>query len=511
MRKRIPVLILGALAAALLTGCSGSSEYEEPEEPVYEAPGNLYYVLNENNEAEIVAPPSYVDENYSYNRKPSATGDVVIPEEINGAKVSAIHSLAFKDNENITSVTIPGTVKTIGDSAFSGCDSLSQINIDYGVEEIGESAFNGAVVTQVSIPDSVRTVGRSAFGNCSELTYVNYNGVCDVDSVFYKTQWLELYGKLHGSDEFYIINGTLINYNGSSETVKVPDGVIAIGNSAFSCSYDETSNLAYVELPDTVEYIYDRAFWGCNNLVSINIPDSVTKIGDSAFVSCHSLTDIDLPDSLTIIGNDAFRGCTSLTEINIPYGVTEIGSSAFSECTSLSEINLPDTLTTIGAVAFLGCERLNDIVFPESLEFVGADVFLGTPLFDRKSKGDFLIIDDVLCAYFGDSDVVYIPDGVRVVTGKSLHSMYGAYSVIFPESVEIISNVDYIDFPEICFKGKTKLFDEYEYNVSIANLTTDIYLNVPMNLEFWNSCTVHYNGKMYSGTEYMMAYKKGLL
>lgn len=155
MRKRIPVLILGALAAALLTGCSGSSEYEEPEEPVYEAPGNLYYVLNENNEAEIVAPPSYVDENYSYNRKPSATGDVVIPEEINGAKVTAIDSWAFKDNENITSVTIPGTVKTIGDSAFSGCDSLSQINIDYGVEEIGESAFNGAVVTQVSIPDSV--------------------------------------------------------------------------------------------------------------------------------------------------------------------------------------------------------------------------------------------------------------------------------------------------------------------------------------------------------------------
>ncbi|WP_181817595.1 leucine-rich repeat protein, partial [Metamycoplasma hominis] len=44
-------------------------------------------------------------------------------------------------NAKIESITIPGSVKEIGESAFSGCKNLKEVILNEGLEKIGAKAF----------------------------------------------------------------------------------------------------------------------------------------------------------------------------------------------------------------------------------------------------------------------------------------------------------------------------------------------------------------------------------
>jgi hypothetical protein len=64
------------------------------------------------------------------------------------------------------------------------------------------------------------------------------------------------------------------------------------------------------------------------------------------------LTSVIIPDSVTYIGEWAFSGCNSLTSIIIPASVTHIGECAFSNGRSLTSVIIPDSVTHIGEWAF---------------------------------------------------------------------------------------------------------------------------------------------------------------
>ena len=251
-------------------------------------------------------------------QKKGYSGDIVIPEVVVSKKVSykvvGIDAETFQES-NITSITIPDSVKTIGNYAFSWCESLTSINIPDGVTTIGEDAFRYCKsLTSINIPDSVKTIGTGAFSLCESLTFIN-----------------------------------------------IPDGVTTIGDGAFR----DCKSLTSINIPDSVTTIGNEAFKFCKSLTSINIPDSVTTIGNEAFDYCKSLTSINIPDSVTTIGDSAFSGCSSLTSITIPNGVTSIGHYAFKGCTSLTFINIPDSVTTIGEEAFYRCDSLTQMLVQE--------------------------------------------------------------------------------------------------------------------------------------------------
>ena len=213
--------------------------------------------------------------------------------------ITAIESSAFYDCKFLTRVTIPDSVTSIGDCAFSLCDSL----------------------TSITIPDSVEQIGTNPFTVCSALKSISVSPehpyFATIDGVLFRKA-----------------DKALISYPAgiSSSTYTIPQGITAIGDSAFYYCDSLTS----VSIPDSVTSIGDNAFYFCESLTSVTIPDSVTAIGDSAFSYCDSLTSVSIPDSVTAIGNRAFSYCDSLTSVSIPNSVTSIGDYAFGDCSNLT-------------------------------------------------------------------------------------------------------------------------------------------------------------------------------
>ena len=331
----------------------------------------------------------------------TSLASIKIPEAVTSIGLSA-----FYDCTSLVSITIPDSVTNIGEGAFSGCSSLTSMTVaagntvyhsagnciietatgvliagcknsvipnDGSVTSIDRYAFFGCTsLSSITIPDSVTSIGYSAFARCTSLASVTFGENSKLTSI-----------------------GNCAFENCTSLTsITIPNSVTSIGDSAFDgCtsltniavdnnnpsytsidgnlySKDKTGLIRYVVgkadtnfvIPDSVNYIYIRAFEGCTSLVSIAIPDSVKHILPYAFSGCTSLTSITIPDGVTSI-DGAFWGCTSLTRITIPDSVTSIGGSAFDGCTSLASITIPDSVTSIDIWAFSGCTSLTTVYY----------------------------------------------------------------------------------------------------------------------------------------------------
>ena len=194
--------------------------------------------------------------------------------------------------------------------------------------------------------------------------------------------------------EYTVMNGeaTVTRYRTKGETeIEVPAElggypVTGIGKDAFSVVdyvysgvtyYNKNSTLESVRLPDSVTSIGNSAFYGCSGLTGMTVPDGVTSIGNSAFSGCTGLTNVTIGDSVTSIGDDAFWGCTSLESVTIPDSVTSIGRYAFNNCRNLTSVTIPDSVTSIDAYTFYGCTSLESVKIPGSVTSIAYESFAG--------------------------------------------------------------------------------------------------------------------------------------
>ena len=328
------------------------------------------------------------------------------------ASVKKIGDIAFYNCTNLLSVAIPNSVTNIGSSAFYGCSGLSSIAIPNSVTNIGSSAFYGCSgLTSIEMPDSVTSIGPSAFYGCSGLTSIEIPD--SVTSI--------------GWDAFRGCTGL--------ENIAIPNSVTSIGRDAFGgcrklrsvtipqyvCTNQLSSilsssyqNLTNVVVSDGVTCIGAKLFYDCYNLKSITIPSSVTRIGNNAFSGCDELTsvyiddisalcqmqisvggypfanlyatnnlyvngilqkNVTIPNSVTNIGEYAFYGCSGLTSVTIPGSVTRIGSSAFSGCSGLRSVTIPDSVTSIGSAAFRRCGGLTSVTISDRVTSIKNQTF----------------------------------------------------------------------------------------------------------------------------------------
>ncbi len=108
---------------------------------------------------------------------------------------------AFHGCNNLTSITIPGSVRSIGGGAFISCNSLTSITVPDGVTSIGDYTFQHcSSLANVTIPNSVTSIGNYAFHNCSILKNINFSGtkeewnaISKVDTWNFKTGKFKIY------------------------------------------------------------------------------------------------------------------------------------------------------------------------------------------------------------------------------------------------------------------------------------------------------------------------------
>ncbi|MBQ9084227.1 MAG: leucine-rich repeat domain-containing protein [Clostridia bacterium] len=211
----------------------------------------------------------------------NAKGELVIPEMFEGLYVTAIAPYAFLGESELTGITIPATVKTIGVSAFKDCTSLERITLSEGVEVIGSLAFENTVIKSISVPDSVVAIGMGAFRGCRFVTSIQipFVGAYESDSNNY-------FGYIFGAPS-YVANSEYV-----PESLKT---VILSNNCARVPAY---------------------SFYGCSGIENITLGEGVKHIGISAFSGCKMLKTIYIPATVTEIPaaayfyNSPFLGCS---------------------------------------------------------------------------------------------------------------------------------------------------------------------------------------------------------
>ncbi|MFK7911782.1 MAG: leucine-rich repeat domain-containing protein [Akkermansiaceae bacterium] len=114
----------------------------------------------------------------------SATGEIVIPDFIDGKPVTSIGSSAFSGCGSLTSIGIPESVTSIGEWAFADCTSLTEIKIPKNTTSLGDGAFFGCTgLTYVIIPASVNAFGSFVFEGCSNLAATYFAGNAPADGI----------------------------------------------------------------------------------------------------------------------------------------------------------------------------------------------------------------------------------------------------------------------------------------------------------------------------------------
>lgn len=391
--KKVLLFFLAILVTSNLFGAFGIYDFKID---------GIYYCITSGSEVSVTHGSwswNVEDQHYS--------GDIVIPSSVvyNDVtySVTGIDESAFEGQE-ISSVSIPESVTSIGNSAFGGCSSLTSVTIPNSVTSIGSRAFAQCFhLTSVTIPESVLTIGENAFEftdhmvevvNLSSLTITA--GSNDCGGVAKYACYVCNGGKtVIGDFVFSNRDRTLVYYTGAAKSnITFPEnfngGEYALGEFVFAPLPGEWNwymyrinrvreelqeKLTSVTIPNSVTNIPNHAFFMCRNLSSVSIGESVTSIGDSAFYWCEKLRSVTIPESVTSIGNCAFWWCKELRSMTLPNSVTFLGDNAFQYCYNMSSLTLSNSLTTIGKHVFEDCVTLNYLTIPESVTSIGDYAF----------------------------------------------------------------------------------------------------------------------------------------
>ncbi|MDR3215994.1 MAG: leucine-rich repeat protein [Clostridiaceae bacterium] len=340
--------------------------------------------------------------------------------------VRIIGEYAFANNPALTSVTLRGESELIGIAAyaFHRCLNLTEFDIPAGVTGIGAFAFYVCLKIQsVVIPSGLKVIQTGTWYGCYGINSITMPEEGNL---------LEI-----GWDAFYHAG-----YYGTGFAIAIPASVVTVAGHSFNIAkvnaltFGENSNL---------NYIGPEAF-RLTQITSVVLPDSLKVI--NGFDYCTKLTDVTMGSDVESIAG--FDGCSKLTNFRIGGKVKRIGYNAFAYCSSLTEIYLPDSLESIGEMAFYGNIGLTSIYIPRNVSSIGERALDGEKIKTitvANENGNYKSIDGVLFSKDGKTLEVYprgrtgaytIPEGVVNIGEFAFYRRDGLTEVTIANSVENI-------------------------------------------------------------------------
>jgi hypothetical protein len=388
------------------------------------------------------------------------------------SSVLSIGANAFSGCTSLPSITIPSSVLSIGANAFSGCTSLPSITIPSSVTSIGNSTFsNWTGLTNITIPSSVTSIGQSAFSGCTSLpSIVIPDSVTSIGNSAFrnctslKSITLPFVGKSKDAATYEAVLGYIFDEYTMSLSTESNGSYFEVytssGSTTYYRNYSYNIPTSLKEVIITGSDIKEFAFSNCTGLTSVTIPNGVTSIGSFSFLNCTGLTSVTIPNGVTRIGEAAFRGCSGLTSVTIPNGVTSIGEAAFRGCSGLTSVNFNATtladLRSYGYVFDNAGQNAGGIMLniganvtkiPACLFYVSVFDSSGTP--PKITAVNFAV--GSVCqsigefAFYNCSGLtsVTIPDSVTSIGEFAFYNCSGLTSVTIPDSV---TSIDYLAF-----------------------------------------------------------------
>lgn len=198
-----------------------------------------------------------------YYADSTVSGHLTIPDTLGGYPVAEIIG-AFWGCADLTGVTLPASVTSLGDWAFADCVRLADIEIPDGVATLGTKAFYNCALPHVVIPEGVTNIGDLAFGSCTNL-----------------------------------------------QDIVIPDSVTSLGSDVFN----NCSGMTNAMIGGGVASLGVGAFRGCTQLINVALSGALAQIGDYAFADCLSLARAVVPAGVTNVGYGAFANCSSLESV----------------------------------------------------------------------------------------------------------------------------------------------------------------------------------------------------
>ena len=250
-------------------------------------------------------------------------------------------------------VNFEGGVSKVSDYLFNGVTPVKSVTFkdNINLTEIGNHAFDGTSLTFLTLPDTVETLGEFAFGNINTLNSVNIpEKLTTADRAFAGSKKLnELRNKIEG---IRIPDGMFENTG--LTTFIVPSGIKEIGKYAFrnnkstAISFEgPQEGFKDVILPNGLTKIDSRAFES-TEIEYLDIPDTVTEIGDGAFRFNSNIKSIKLPSELKALNGYLFEGNKNMNQLIIPDKVESIDTNAFVNMEGLENVYIPASVTKIG-------------------------------------------------------------------------------------------------------------------------------------------------------------------
>ena len=240
--------------------------------------------------------------------------------------------LNFAENSKVTE---------IGNEAFFGLYNLEQINLPSGLKRIGKDAFSGVGITSLQIPASVESLGESAFSSEQNLVSIEFEEGSKLNFIGESAfAYCSGISSVTLPESLVTLSPYAFNYCGNLEEVYIGKNVKQVGLHAFaSCSRLTTitisdANASYKTIDGNVyskdETTFIRYCFGKNEEEFTLLP-GVTSIYESAFDATslnHSLKVLNLPDTLTHINDYAFKELDA--ELTIPASVTYLSDNALT-------------------------------------------------------------------------------------------------------------------------------------------------------------------------------------
>ena len=464
--------------------------------------------------------------------------DLIIPSEVEyGGETYTVVAISDEAlaNLNFLTVTIPDTVRYIGECAFM--DSMvSSIHIPDSVSVIGDGAFASTYIKSItvsegngdfrtidgilfdhdakrliaypsglgtetySIPSGTETVDEYAFHDNHTLSDIHIpSSVMSMDSSFLNLKAISGYHVDPDNRRYSSVDGVLFTEDGKT-LISYPlkkEGTaydIPVGTETLGTESMARTQLEYVGLPETVKTIGDSCFSYSYYLREIGWNGSVDHIGEEAFNWCIALESMTIPDNVETIGEGTFTECDHLRTLDIGSGLRELDAAWFEGCTSLETITVSSS--NVNLVCVDGIVYTRDMetlcMAPRALEDTTVTVHdgvgsIGNHAFQGSMVEHVILPDSIgnIGEYaFYDSALrdVDLGNGVETIGTKAFMCCYDLESVTIPSSVNTVGESAFYgcnSLTRISFQEGVEEIGDH----ALSNCSSLVRFNIPSTLK----------------------------